>query len=728
MAETLQPSSGRIWPYLSTRWSLRLLFSVLAAALLIAVAAIGYYQLRLHDEWHHIEANQRHHVQLQREQLADDMRNFAYMFVFMRNQLGGHLLDANRKGRDVLKQDMLAFISSSDFYDQIRFIDLSGMEVVRVDYNHGHPAIVPDDQLQYKGDRYYFTEMMGLNSGSIYISPLDLNIEHGSVELPYKPTVRFAMALFDANGMRRGGLVLNVLAESMLSRFRDSMIDTPASSMLLNRDGYWLHHPDRELEWGQSVQERSGESMAISNPQHWQQINRDQRGQFVDHGEGGSGEYLVTFDSVRPLETMPHMHGLRVHIAHDGPQWKVVSLYPVDFLKGQMQELRNRVVLVAVLALILVSSFLVIIFRDRDREDRFRRALHIRTRAMDEATGGIVICDAAQAHIPAIYCNHAFERMSGYGREEVLGHNCGELLLGEKSDPEIARAMREAVIEGYPFRGVQRNYRADGVMFWDEVSIAPVHDLSGTLTHYIAYHQDVSERMQADARQIRLLADVKKLSRSLLTIRDRERQDMAHTLHDDIGQLTTALQVHVELAAMAARDGDHVREEAVISELGILVRQLMQSVRNSLQGLRADPVEGTGLAEQLQQLCSRWQRTGLDVQLCLYDWAWSDVDELPRAMQRHIYHFMQEALSNVVRHAAATRVNIELEHSGSMLHIRVRDNGCGFNDESVKKGMGLISLRERIEAMGGRWLLDSKSGGGTIVGGAIPLADADAGE
>lgn len=720
MAETLQPSSGRIWPYLSSRWSLRLLLAVLLAALLIATAAVIYYQLRWHDEWHHVELNQRHYVQLQREQLADDMRNFGYVFVFLRNQMSGHLPDESLKNRDVLKLDMLAFIRSSDFYDQIRFIDVSGMEVVRVDYNHGHPAVTPDDQLQYKGDRYYFAEMMGLTPGSIYVSPLDLNIEHGKV-LPYKPTIRFAMALFDRNGNRRGGLVLNVLAENMLARFRATMTDSPALSMLVNKDGFWLQHPDRKRQWGQSVQARAGESMARRNPVRWQKINSDEQGQFVDGGEAGNGEYLVTFDTVRPLASMPHMHGVRVHIDQAGPQWKVVSVYPVAALQARMHELANRVALIAFLTLIVMASLLVIIFRDR--EDIFRRALHIRTRAMDEATGGIVICDASRRHVPAIYCNSAFERMSGYSREQVLGYNCAELMLGEKSDPNIAAALRQAVAGGYAYRATQRHYRADGTMFWDEISIAPVHDRGGSLTHFIAYHQDVSERMQADERQTRLLSDVKKLSRSLLTIRDRERQEMAHTLHDDIGQLTTALQVHVELAAIAARSGDHVREEAVISELGILVRQLMQSVRNSLQGLRSDPMEGTRLAEQLQQLSARWQRTGLDVELCLYDWSWSDVDALPRAMQRPIYHFMQEALSNVVRHASATRVNIELEHHASMLHIRVRDNGCGFNDEQIKRGMGLISLRERIEAMGGRWFLDSKSGGGTIVGGAIPLVD-----
>ncbi|MBU1611292.1 MAG: hypothetical protein KKC99_05550, partial [Proteobacteria bacterium] len=78
---------------------------------------------------------------------------------------------------------LLHFIKTSGLFDQIRFLDNRGMEVLRINYNQGKPALVPEDQLQNKASRYYFIESTKLDDGQIFVSPLDLNVEHGKVEL-----------------------------------------------------------------------------------------------------------------------------------------------------------------------------------------------------------------------------------------------------------------------------------------------------------------------------------------------------------------------------------------------------------------------------------------------------------------------------------------------------------------------------------------------------------------
>ena len=99
--------------------------------------------------------------------------------------------------------------SARGFYDQIRFLDNTGKEVVRINYNDGNPAIVPQSQLQDKKDRYYFQEAIALAPEETYISPMDLNIEHGEIEVPLKPMIRFGTPVFNSNGHRQGIVLIN---------------------------------------------------------------------------------------------------------------------------------------------------------------------------------------------------------------------------------------------------------------------------------------------------------------------------------------------------------------------------------------------------------------------------------------------------------------------------------------------------------------------------------------
>ena len=85
-------------------------------------------------------------------------------------------------------------------YDQVRYLDETGMEIVRVNFNNGQPAIVEKNKLQPKGQRYYFKDAITLDKDEIYVSPFDLNIEGQSIELPHKPMVRFSAPVFDRSG------------------------------------------------------------------------------------------------------------------------------------------------------------------------------------------------------------------------------------------------------------------------------------------------------------------------------------------------------------------------------------------------------------------------------------------------------------------------------------------------------------------------------------------------
>ncbi len=150
-------------------------------------------------------------------------------------------------------KDVETFISSffhiKRVYDKIRLLDSSGHERVCINLDGDTTRITTGTQLQDKSERYYFKEAVNLQPGKIYISSLDLSMEHGKVELPNKPVLRLATPVF-VSGKRVGVVVLNLLADTLLSLHKDIKSDTEDNFILVDQEGFYLHHPDKSKEWG----------------------------------------------------------------------------------------------------------------------------------------------------------------------------------------------------------------------------------------------------------------------------------------------------------------------------------------------------------------------------------------------------------------------------------------------------------------------------------------------
>ena len=122
-------------------------------------------------------------------------------------------------------------------------------------------------------------------------------------------------------------------------------------------------------------------------------------------------------------------------------------------------------------------------------------------RAVESARNGVIITDANQPDNPIIYANPAFERISGYSAEEVLGRNCRFLQRHDTDQPALEE-VRMAIRDGRECRAVVRNYRKNGALFWQELSISPVRDDRGRITHFVGIQDDVTERKLAEERLV----------------------------------------------------------------------------------------------------------------------------------------------------------------------------------------------------------------------------------
>ncbi|MFB2838298.1 PAS domain S-box protein [Floridanema evergladense] len=123
--------------------------------------------------------------------------------------------------------------------------------------------------------------------------------------------------------------------------------------------------------------------------------------------------------------------------------------------------------------------------------------LRIYQRAMGAASNGIVIVDANQPNLPIVYCNPAFAKITGYTADEVLGKNC-RFLQGKDTDPGAIEQIRQAIRQGQECCVILKNYRKDSVAFWNELTISPVQDSHGKITHFIGIQNDITKRKEAE--------------------------------------------------------------------------------------------------------------------------------------------------------------------------------------------------------------------------------------
>jgi methyl-accepting chemotaxis protein len=144
------------------------------------------------------------------------------------------------------------FARNKKIYDQVRFINEKGREVVRVNFRGEGVEAVRKESLQDKSSRYYFQETISLVPGNVYVSPMDLNIEKGVIERPLKPMIRYATPVTNQEGEKRGIVILNVKAEHILNIIREHQQRARYGEryFLVSRLGYYLFHPDARKAWG----------------------------------------------------------------------------------------------------------------------------------------------------------------------------------------------------------------------------------------------------------------------------------------------------------------------------------------------------------------------------------------------------------------------------------------------------------------------------------------------
>lgn len=310
--------------------------------------------------------------------------------------------------------------------------------------------------------------------------------------------------------------------------------------------------------------------------------------------------------------------------------------------------------------------------------------------------------------------NHAAEKLSGYAREDIIGHNFSEFIpAGHIKDvrERFCGKLANRSETTYEVEVIAK----DGRLVPVEVSSRAIYE-KGVIVGIQGTARDITERKQAqDTLQM--------FSRQLIEAQEDERRRIARELHDQIGQVLTAVKMNLHTIQRVCDAGEaltHIKDNIeAVDEALRLVRDLSVDLRPPL-------LDDLGLVTALRWYVDRYaKRSGVVADLVI---EMKDQNErFSRELETACFRIAQEALTNVVRHARASCVLVRLVKDKHSLFLSVKDNGVGFDPDSLRKRapraatLGLLGMQERAHAAGGAVEIDSRVSKGTEIRLKLPL-------
>jgi len=336
----------------------------------------------------------------------------------------------------------------------------------------------------------------------------------------------------------------------------------------------------------------------------------------------------------------------------------------------------------------------------RESEERYRSLFEI-------APVGIFLLDMRGNIVAA---NEKGSSIYGYSIEKILKRRVSDIVPKDISGnfPSLVKNVKKEGLLFFESRGKKKNGRAFPV----ELSVSLFRWKGQEYLQVLV--NDITEQKQAEEAE-----HLKKLSDALMRFQEEERKRIARELHDHVGQDLATIKIGL---AMIKRSYPDLEKDIVeeIDESILTAEKIINDVRRISSELRPESLDRIGLVPSLEHATAYLsERSGVEIEL-------KCVGMNKRLEPDHeitIYRIIQEALTNVIKHARAGKAKVKLERKGDAIRLKIKDDGRGFSPEREKKrgGLGLLGIRERAVSAGGNFQIKSSPGKGTTLSISLPL-------
>jgi signal transduction histidine kinase len=341
-----------------------------------------------------------------------------------------------------------------------------------------------------------------------------------------------------------------------------------------------------------------------------------------------------------------------------------------------------------------------------DSEEQFR------TLFMENLSGNLLATTTGQVKL----ANPMAARLLGFqSAGELNGHRLGEFY----AESDMWETHRDRLLRGDKIELPMLQLRNR-----EGVPVQVVAKLSARLSpsrepELHVYVTDITEVTLMQSELAGALEENRRLSQRSMQVQEEERRNLARELHDELGQSLNAIKVD----AVTIRDNSAALPEIHRGALSIIEvsSQVYDVVRSLTQRLRPVALDELGLRSAVQYSVEQWQRRHAGAR-CTFT-ADGELDDLDEQTNITLYRLVQECLTNVAKHAAATQVTVSMTRAANEIRFSFSDNGKGFDPSQRRRGLGLVGLRERVEALAGHFELESAPGRGVRVNAVIPAKE-----
>ncbi|TWU13380.1 Oxygen sensor histidine kinase NreB [Symmachiella macrocystis] len=557
----------------------RFLLSFSCGALVFSVIiAVIYHQDVLHQRGM-LEQKAQHVVALQQELLLFEFRGVQSDLLYLANQEKlTRFLSGDQSARSELERDYASFALNKGVYAQVRCLDTMGQESVRVNYRDGDAIVVPQDELQTKTTRYYYQRGLSLEEGEVFVSPFDLNVEHGQIQRPINPVIRFLTPVFDDSGEKRGLLVLNFLGAPLLAKLKQVSAGFSGETMLVNPAGEYLQTADPRHEWGWLLGHRH--SFRVDFPVAWEQGKR------LDAGQLRARKDLFTFQCVSPghrPSAEPIRSSTKAIADHDLNSLILVSHVSSSVATAHSRQLLSQLLfmyvgvmaVVALLALYWARSSEIRRYHEQrivESESRLRKlsSLLLSSQEAERRNLSRDLHDELGQQMTAISLDlQSLEKQEGGTRSNPLLRRAieeTEQLL--KSLHEIATRVRPSVLDDLGLRDAVESFLSE---YQDRKEM----DVRSRL-HF--HRERIPSKIGENAFRI--------LQEALANV----------VSHAQVGQVDVDIETDSEMLYMTVKDsgvGFELEEQKDSTRLGILGMRERVELLNGQFDLQSKPGEGT---------------------------------------------------------------------------------------------------------------------------------------
>jgi PAS domain S-box-containing protein len=330
------------------------------------------------------------------------------------------------------------------------------------------------------------------------------------------------------------------------------------------------------------------------------------------------------------------------------------------------------------------------------------------TQIFDTAADAMRVVDR---NFSIIRVNETFAALSGVTKEEAIGEKCYEVFWGPLCHTEDCPLNR--ILENVErVEHDSEKVRKDGVRVPCIVSATPFRGADGELIGIVEDFKDISERKEAEQALMLSHERLRDLTSHLQVVREEERTRIAREIHDELGQALTALKIDVHWLRQRLPDEKLLLIDKA-DAMSKVIDWTVQSVRKICGELRPGLLDDFGLAAAMEWETEEFsKRTDIETKIL------SEPEDLtlPQEISTAVFRIFQETLTNIARHANATKAEIILKRDPKGVEMQVKDNGRGIKEQEILNpgSFGIMGMRERVDYLGGSLRINGSRDGTTV--------------